>query len=173
MTQASILSAFLLVCALGAPLAMAEDGAEVVDTEYQPHKAVIEFYFEDPRHINGALFWLRSLINTANAEPYGYSPDEHDIKVVIHGTEIVTLAQKNYDRYKEAVERMRYYSEFGVEFKVCGQAAHDFDYTPEDFHDFVQVIPSAMNEIIHWQEQGYGLLIPRVLTKRFSTEEIR
>jgi len=33
--------------------------------------------------------------------------------VVIHGTEIVTVAHKNYDRYKDAVERMRYYVDLG------------------------------------------------------------
>lgn len=151
----------------------ADDGAEIVNTEYQPHKAVLEFFFDDPIHINSALFWLRSLINTVGEEPYGYSPDELDIKVVIHGTEIVTLAKKNYPKYKEAVERMRYYTEFGVEFKICALAAVDYDYAPADFHDFVQVVPSAMNEIVHWQEQGYGLLIPQVLTKKYTIEEIR
>jgi uncharacterized protein len=101
------------------------------------------------------------------------APELMSIKVVIHGTEIVTLAKKNYDKYRDAVERMRYYAGLGVEFKVCGLAAHDYGYRPEDFQDFVQVVPSAITELAHWQMQGYALITPVVLEKKFSVEAIR
>ena len=106
-------------------------------------------------------------------EPYGLAPEMLDIKVVIHGTEIVTVARKNYARYKDTVERMRYYATLGVEFKVCGLAALDFDYATDAFYDFVDVVPSALPELAHWQLQGYALLTPVVMEKRYSTEEIR
>lgn len=148
-------------------------GAEVIDTAYAPPKAVFDFYFDDPRHIDSALHWLRSLMNPLSAEPYGFTPEQMEIKVVIHGTEIVALAHKNYAKYRDAVERMRYYAGFGVEFKVCGIAAHDYGYTPEDFYDFVQVVPSAITELAHWQMQGFGLITPTMMDKRYSIEEIR
>jgi hypothetical protein len=93
--------------------------------------------------------------------------------VVIHGTEIVTVAQKNYDRYKDAVERMRYYAGFGVKFKVCGLAAMDYGYTVDDFYEFIDVVPSAITELSHWQQQGYSLITPTVLEKKYTIEEIR
>ena len=108
-----------------------------------------------------------------NEDPYGIPPDLLDVKVVLHGTEIVTLAKKNYQKYEKIVERIKYYTEFGVEFKVCATSAYEYGYKPEDFHDFVQIVPNAITEIIHWQMQGYGLVIPRVTEKHFSVEELR
>jgi hypothetical protein len=60
-----------------------------------------------------------------------------------------------------------------VEFKVCGLAAHDYGYVREDFLDFVQIVPSAITELAHWQQKGYALITPVVPEKRFAIEEIR
>jgi len=146
---------------------------ERVQTPYTPQKVVFDFYFDDPAKIGPALHWIRSLMNPLLAEPYGYAPEALDIKVVLHGQELVTLARRNYARYREAVERMRYYAELGVEFRVCGLSLGDFGYRPEDLHDFVLVVPSAITELAHWQLQGYALIRPRILEKRYATEEIR
>ena len=144
-----------------------------VQTPYGEQKVVFDFYLDDPDKINTALFWIRSLLNPLMDEPYGMAPEFLDIKVVIHGTEIVTVARKNYDRYRDAVERMRYYASLGVEFKVCGLAATDYDYATDAFYDFVDVVPSAITELSHWQLEGYALITPVVKEKRFSVEEIR
>ena len=40
-------------------------------------------------------------------------------------------------------------------------------------YDFIQVVPSAITELAHWQLQGYALLRPIVMEKKFSIEEIR
>jgi len=85
----------------------------------------------------------------------------------------VTVARKNYAKYRDAVERMRYYASLGVEFKVCGLAASDYDYAADAFHGFVDVVPSAITELAHWQLQGYALITPTVVEKRLSIEEIR
>ena len=103
----------------------------------------------------------------------GMAPEFLDIKVVIHGTEIVTVARKNYGKYRDAVERMRYYASLGVEFKVCGMAAEDYDYAIGDFYEFIDVVPSAITELAHWQLQGHALITPMVTEKKFSIEEIR
>jgi len=146
---------------------------ERVQTPYTPQKVVFDFYFDDPAKIGPALYWIRSLMNPLLAEPYGYAPEELDIKVVLHGQELVTLARGNYARYRRAVERMRYYADLGVEFRVCGLSLADYGYRPEDLQDFVLVVPSAITELAHWQLQGYALIRPRILEKRYVTEEIR
>jgi intracellular sulfur oxidation DsrE/DsrF family protein len=146
---------------------------KLVATPYEPAKVVFEFYLDDPQKINGALYWVRSLMNPLQNAPYNYSPEDLKIVVVIHGTEIVTVAKHNEAKYKEAVERMRYYASLGVTFKVCGQASEDFGYQVQDFQDFIEVVPNAMTELAHWQQQGYALITPQVLEKKFDIESIR
>jgi intracellular sulfur oxidation DsrE/DsrF family protein len=163
---------WLLIFMLFLPTASCYAGS-VVQTPYTPQKVVYEFYFNEPSDINNALFWIRSLVNPLSESPYDLMPEDLDIKVVVHGTEIVTLAKKNYAKYKTAVDRMRYYSSVGVEFKVCALASRDFGYKAKDYQDFVQVVPSAFNELTHWQMQGYALIRPVVLEKKYSRDEIR
>lgn len=151
----------------------AAGGARIEQTPYSEQKVVFDFYLDDPEKIHSALFWIRALMNPLTDTPYNMAPEFLSIKVVIHGTEIVTLVQKNRARYQEAVERMRYYAQLGVEFKVCALAAVDYDYSPEDFYDFVQIVPSAITELAHWQLQGYALITPQVYVKQHSIQEIR
>ncbi len=166
-----IVTAILIFLCL--PAAAAEDKSREVQTPYTDPKVVYDFYFDNPEKINSALFWIRSLMNPLLDDPYGMAPEFMDIKVVIHGTEIVTVARKNYEKYKDAVDRMRYYNSLGVEFKVCGLAAHDYGYNTGDFHEFIEVVPSAINELAHWQLEGYALITPNVMEKKFTIEEIR
>ena len=164
---------FALILLLCCSALKVEAGAEFVQTPYGEQKVVFDFYFDDPNKINAALFWIRSLMNPLMEAPYEMSPDLMDIKVIIHGTEIVTVAKHNYNKYRDAVERMRYYSELGVEFRVCGLAAHDYGYRAADFQDFIRITPSAITELSHWQARGYSLIAPSVMDKNFSIEEIR
>ncbi|MBZ0069951.1 MAG: DsrE family protein [Thiobacillus sp.] len=144
-----------------------------VTTPYAPARVMFEFYLDNPQKINSALYWVRSLVNPLQEAPYNYSPEDLNIVVVIHGTEIVTVATRNEARYQEAVDRMRYYAALGVSFKVCGQAAQDYGYTLQDFQDFIEVVPNAITELAHWQQQGYALIIPQILDKTISIEAIR
>ncbi len=162
-----------LLILLLSPIALADKGASFVQTPYTEQKVLFDFYLDNPQKINSALYWIRSLMNPLMESPYDMAPDFLDIKVIIHGTEIVTVARKNYEKYKDAVERMRYYAELGVEFRVCGLAAEDYSYRDEDFYDFIKVTPSAITEIAHWQLEGYALIRPVVVEKKLSIEEIR
>jgi uncharacterized protein len=162
-----------LCCALLASASAADEGARVVQTPYTEQRVVFDFFFDEPAKIGPALFWIRSLLTPLSEPPYGMAPEMLDLKVVVHGTEIVTLARHNYEKYREAVERMRYYAELGVEFLVCGLAAQDYDYTPADFYPFVHIVPSAITELAHWQMQGYALVTPQVMERKFAIEEIR
>lgn len=155
----------------------AQDGerghAEYVATPYTEQKVVFDFYFDNPQKINPALYWIRSLMNPLTEEPYGIAPEFLDLKVIIHGVEIVTVARKNYEQYSEAVERMRYYAQLGVQFKVCAIAAADYGYEVEDFYEFVKVVPSAITELAHWQLKGYALITPQILERHVTIEDIR
>jgi len=148
-------------------------GGSWVETPYQEQNVLFDFYFDKPEKINSALYWIRSHMNPLMDAPYNQAPEFMNTVVVIHGTEIVTVAHKNYDRYRDAVERMRYYAALGVRFKVCGLAAQDYDYSINDFYEFVDVVPSAITELSHWQQQGYSLITPTVLEKKHAIEEIR
>jgi intracellular sulfur oxidation DsrE/DsrF family protein len=156
------------------PVCGAQEGvSREVQTPYTEQKVVYDFYFDNPAKINAALYWIRSLMNPLMEAPYEMAPEFLDIKVVIHGTEIVSVARHNYDKYRDAVERMRYYASLGVDFKVCALAAGDYGYSTDAFYEFVEVVPSAITELAHWQLQGYALITPRVMEKKFSLEEIR
>ncbi len=152
-----------------------EDSAKFVQTPYSaPFKAVVEFYFDHPEKIGPALSWVSNIIVVLTNPPYSFMPDDIDIVVVIHGTEIVTTVKKNRDKYKEVVERMESLAMQGVKFKVCKMAAEMlYGYKREDFYPFIELVPSAITEILHWQQKGYALLIPRVLEKKVEREEIR
>jgi intracellular sulfur oxidation DsrE/DsrF family protein len=171
--MAPAMAALLLSLMLVATPASGEEGSRLVQTPYTEQKVVFDFYFDNPEKINTALYWIRALMNPLMETPYDIAPEFLDIKVVIHGTEIVTLARKNVEKYRDAVDRMRYYASLGVQFKVCSIAAQDYGYTTDAFQDFVEVVPSAIAELAHWQLQGYALITPVVMEKHFSIEEIR
>lgn len=161
----------LLATMLFGAVGGAKAEARFVQTPYAPPKVVLDIYLDDPAKLGAALYWLRGILLPLSVPPYDYDPET--IKVVLHGTELVTLAKKNETKYREVVERMRYYADKGIEFKVCGLALEDYGYTLKDLQDFVQVVPSAMTELIHWQNQGYALITPQILDKKFNIEDIR
>lgn len=150
--------------------------AKFVQTPYQaPFKVVVEFYFDEPEKIRPALLWVSNIIYVLSNEPYNFIPGEDiDIVVIIHGTEIVTLVKKNKEKYKDIWERIEGMSMYGVKFKVCKMAAEQlYGYTEKDFPEFVELVPSAIVELLHWQQKGYALLIPQIKEMKWSREQIR
>lgn len=166
-----VLSLLVVMC-LGI-VAPAQAAGKWVDTPYAPAKVMFEFYLDHPQKIGSALYWVRALMNPLLAAPYNYSPEDQKIVIVIHGTEIVTVAKKNEVKYQEVVDRMRYYADLGVTFKVCGLAAEEYGYAVKDFQDFIEVVPSAITELAHWQQQGYALIVPQVMEMKTNIEAIR
>ncbi len=161
----------VLLCSLAHLPTMAQ--AKFVQTPYQNPKALVDVFLDDPIKLGSALYWVRSLVNPLVEAPYSMFPEDMRIIVLLHGTEIVTLAKKNEARYAEVVQRMRYYADMGVKFKVCGLAMQDYQYSAADLHDFVEVAPSAITELMHWQNQGYALITPQVNEKKFAIDSIR
>jgi intracellular sulfur oxidation DsrE/DsrF family protein len=169
----SPLPALLLSIGLFALPASAGAQATVVQTPYQNPKALFDIYLDHPAKMGAALYWVRSFVNPLLEAPYSFFNEDMSVVVVLHGTELVTVARKNEAKYEDVVQRMRFYAEHGVKFKVCGLALKDFGYTAADMQPFVEVTPSAMTELVHWQNQGYGLITPVVTDKRLSTDDIR
>ncbi|MFW5330826.1 DsrE family protein [Hydrogenophaga sp. ZJX-1] len=168
--------AVLAACLSAVPLLApwpAQAQATFVQTPYKNPKVLFDFYLDNPAKMGAALYWLRSFVNPLTEAPYSFFNDDMSVIVLLHGTELVTVAKKNEAKYEEVVQRMRYYAGQGVKFKVCGLALKDFGYTLADMQPFIEVTPSAMTELVHWQNQGYGLITPQVTDKRFSIEEIR
>ncbi|MGB4060685.1 MAG: DsrE family protein [Burkholderiaceae bacterium] len=167
--------AFAWVCAvaLSGVATPAKAQATFVQTPYQNPKALVDVYLDHPAKMGAALYWVRSLVNPLVEPPYSMLPEDMSVIVLLHGTELVTVARKNEATYADVVQRMRYYASQGVKFKVCGLALKDFGYTLADMQDFIEVTPSAMSELVHWQNQGYGLITPVVMDKKLSTDDIR
>ncbi|WP_461831896.1 DsrE family protein [Aquifex sp.] len=164
---------FLLTFVL---VSFGEEHARFVQTPYKaPFKVVVEFYFDEPEKIRPALLWVSNIIYVLSNEPYNFIPGEDiDIVVIIHGTEIVTLTKKNKEKYKDIWERIEGMTMYGVKFKVCKMAAEQlYGYSEKDFPPFVELVPSAITELLHWQQKGYALLIPRIMEMKRSREEIR
>jgi uncharacterized protein len=173
--QQSAASCCLWVCALAniLPASAAQAQATFVQTPYRNPKALVDVYLDHPDKMGAALFWVRSLVNPLIEPPYSMLPEDMSVIVLLHGTELVTVARKNEAKYQDVVQRMRYYASQGVKFKVCGLALKDFGYTLADMQSFIEVTPSAMSELVHWQNQGYGLVTPVVTDKKVATEDIR
>ena len=139
--------------------------AKVVQTPYKNPKALVDVFLDDPAKMSAALYWVRSLVNPLVEAPYSMFSEDMSIIVLMHG--------KNEERYAEVVQRMRYYADMGVKFKVCGLALQDYHYTAADLHSFVEVTPSAITELMHWQNQGYALISAQIFEKKLSIEDIR
>lgn len=163
--------AFAAAWVLATPLAHAQ--ARFVQTPYQNPKALVDVYLDHPAKMGAALYWVRSLVNPLVEPPYNMLPEDMSVVVLLHGTELVTVARKNATLYEDVVQRMHYYASQGVKFKVCGLALKDFGYQASDLQDFVEVTPSAMAELVHWQNQGYALITPVVTEKKQATDDIR
>ena len=120
----SLCTAVLLTCALHAAPALAQ--AKVIQTPYKNPKALVDIYLDDPAKLASALNWVRGVMNPLIEAPYNLAPEDIPVIVLIHGAEIVTLAHRNEARYHDVVQRMRYYAEMGVKFKVCGLSMKDY-----------------------------------------------
>jgi len=171
--MAKLLLSSLIFCLPLVWIDQAAAQAKYVSPPHEDPKAVFEFYLDDPAKLGSALYWVRSYMNPLMDAPYNLAPEFMDTVIVLHGTEIVALAKKNYARYEQEVERLRYYATLGVKVRVCSLAMQDFGYTAADLPDFVELAPSAMTDLVYWQQQGYGLIKPEIMEKRFSVEEIR
>lgn len=148
--------------------AFSQEHGKFVQTPYQkPFKVVYELFLDDPEKLRAALGWISNIIFVLTNPPYDFSPEDIDVVVVSHGRELPVFAKQNAEKYKDMVERIESLSMYGVKFKVCKMAAEQvYGLKEKDFYPFVELVPSAITEIAHWQQLGYGLIIPQVFEIR-------
>jgi intracellular sulfur oxidation DsrE/DsrF family protein len=124
--------------------------------EIKQLKVVWDFNFIDPRAVGTVFNYVNALL-TATSE---FGPHEIDpIKVVIisHGPELVVFARKNYEKYKDIVDRAAGLAKQGVKFEICRNAATFLGFNAEAFHGFVTLAPPAPYALAYWQAKGYTL----------------
>lgn len=119
-------------------------------------KVVWDFNFIDPKAVGGVFNNLNALLRATS----DFGPREIDpIKVVIvsHGPEVVVFDKKNYEKYKEIVDRAASLASQGIKFEVCRNAAAAQGIAPEDLHGFITVVPAGPYALAYWQSKGYTL----------------
>ncbi|MCS6876381.1 MAG: DsrE family protein [Aquificaceae bacterium] len=143
-------------------LGFSQPHSKVVETPYQkPFKAVFWLFLESPERLKLSLGFISNIMYVLTNSPYNFSLDDIDIVVVSHGREVPVFAYKNKELYSELVDRAEILSLYGVKFKICRVAAEQvYGLSEKDFYPFVELVPSAITEVIHWQMQGHAIIIP-------------
>lgn len=129
--------------------------AENLEITYKPQKVLYEVSTSSIKTLRGVLNRVSFLNNL-----YGADPFEASIVVVLHGNEIPFFAIKNYDKYKELMDRAQSLTENGpIEFRMCRVAAKGHGFEPSGINGFVKMVPMADAEIIRLQNQeGYAYM---------------
>ena len=110
----------------------------VLQRDAAPPGVVFEFSGDEEAVLDSALPALRLDIDRLR-ERFPQVP----IEVVSHGLELLSLTQENAFFYPQAHRAARALHTAGIPVTVCGAYADDFDLGPEDFPDYVSVVPSA------------------------------
>lgn len=119
-------------------------------------KAVWDFNFIDPKAV-GFVFNNVNALLRATAEFGPHEIDPVKIVIVSHGPEIVVFDKRNYEKYKDIVDRAASLAKQGVRFEVCRNAATIQGIAPENLHGFITVVPAGPYAIAYWQSKGYSL----------------
>jgi intracellular sulfur oxidation DsrE/DsrF family protein len=120
-------------------------------------KVVFDFNFPGPSGVKRALYPVSFTLKAV--QEYGpVSFEPVDIIVVSHGSEVVAFAKRNYQEVKEIADWAARLADLGVKFEVCSVAANALGFGPEDFHGFVNVVPTGAYALIYHQNRGYALM---------------
>ncbi len=123
--------------------------ATVIDTEYKPQKVVYDVSVDSVKKLNSVLDRASYLSKITGADPFDSS-----IVLVLHGSEINFFAIKNFEKYKELMQRAQSLVEGEVlKIRMCRIAAQGHGYEAEDIQGFVEMIPMGDAEIIRLQNE--------------------
>jgi uncharacterized protein len=139
-------------------------------------RVVWDFNFSDPKAVNGVFNNLNALLRATSE----FGPKEIDpihVVIVSHGPEVVVFAKKNFEKYKEIVDRAASFAKQGVKFEICRNAAAAQGFAPADFHGFVTVVPAGPYALAYWQSKGYtlnavGATVPTPPVNELNTADI-
>lgn len=131
----------------------AAQGLMAQDTPYQPAKVVYDLSSADKTHLSNILDRAGFLQRLYNNDTF-----EASIVIVVHEAAIPLFVRHNR-RHKELMRRASSLT-MGeiIQFRVCRASATLQGFKPEDFDDFIQLVPMADAEIARLQAQGYAYL---------------
>jgi len=129
-----------------------ENKSKFRDAPYAPQKTVYDFSHQKPGDSLAALGYLRNQIRAL--KEFGGYEGSH-LVVVSHGNGLHAFARENRDMFPEAYAKLKEFTDQGVSFYVCRNAARARGYKSEDFYDLVTVIPAGVTELAKWQSEGY------------------
>lgn len=142
------------------------DGKSAHPTYQKPFKVLFHIFLDKPEKFRPALGWISNVFQVLTNPPYEFSPEDIKIVVVSQGREIPFFTLKSRMEHPDVYERLESLSLYGVKFKVCRIAAEQlYGLSDRDFYPFVELVPSAIVEIAHWQQEGYALVIPMLFDR--------
>jgi intracellular sulfur oxidation DsrE/DsrF family protein len=149
-----LLYAFIVVCLFASKPLLAEKspdapwgGAKLTATVYKPQKVVYDVHVTTVKEVESVLDRASYLSTITGADPFDQS-----IVLVLHGSELSFFAIKNYDKYKELVQRAQSLVQSeAITIKMCKIAAQGQGFSPEDIHGFIEMVPMGDAEIIRLQ----------------------
>jgi intracellular sulfur oxidation DsrE/DsrF family protein len=127
----------------------------VPEIAYQPQKVVYDVAVAGRAAFAERLDRVSYLNSIYHADPFDAS-----IVLVLHGDELAFFATRNQEKFRDLIQRARSLELSGpIRFLVCRAAAKMRGFAPEDFYDFVEIVPMADAEIVRLQqEEGYAYL---------------
>lgn len=143
-----VLSVFACIPAYGADNAPWGSG-NVNNIQYKPQRVVYDVAAGSLSQFRNVLDRVSYLSKVYNADPFAAS-----IVIVLHGDEIPFFATKNYQKYKDLMQRAQSLSfDEVIKFRMCRIAAQGHGYEPKDIHGFVEMVPMADAEIVRLQQE--------------------
>ena len=121
--------------------------AKVDNVDYKPNKVVYDVAVSSVKALSGVLDRASYLNKIYEANPFDSS-----IVLVLHGNEIPFFGIKNYNKYRELMDRAKSLVDSGnIRFRMCKVAAQAHGFAPKEIHGFVEMVPMADAEIIRLQ----------------------
>lgn len=106
---------------------------------------------------------LRFVSNFIKAYDEFNPAGEYQLAIVSHGPEALIFSKKNYEKYKETIDRLRSMTQvYNLKIYVCRNVVRTLGIKEEDLQDFVIVVPAGVLKLAAIQEEGFRL-IPTVV----------
>jgi hypothetical protein len=88
---------------------------------------------------------------------------EYSLAIVSHGPEALIFSKKNYEKYKNVVDRLNSMTKsYNLKIYVCRNTIRALGLKEEDLQPFITIVPAGVVELAKLQEEGYRL-IPTVV----------
>jgi uncharacterized protein len=165
----AVCAAAALALAVGSgALAGPDDPSKFDPVQYGPQKVLYDWNYATPEDGLRALGFIRNHIKAM--QEFG-DLENSKFVVVAHGNDLHAMSRLNRAAFPEAYETLKALADQGVQFRVCRNAARSRGYQPEDFYDFITVVPAAVIDIAKYENEGYSYMYAE-LFPRMTREEV-